>query len=72
MPKRKIQFVPGEYYHIGNRGAGRQSVFVNEQDDRHVIQLMLVAQQKSTYERQSLTQSVPALGTNRSSATRKR
>jgi putative transposase len=27
MPRRQIQFLPGQYYHIYNRGAGRQSIF---------------------------------------------
>jgi putative transposase len=32
MPRRNIQFVQGEYYHIYNRGAGRQSIFLNDAD----------------------------------------
>ena len=40
MPRRKIQFTQGEYYHIGNRGAGRQSIFWDEQDYLRVIELM--------------------------------
>ncbi|MBV7338234.1 hypothetical protein KFU94_60420 [Chloroflexi bacterium TSY] len=40
MPRRKIQFVQREYYHIGNRGAGRQSIFGDAQDYLRVIQLM--------------------------------
>ena len=40
MPKRDIQFIQGEYYHIGNRGAGRQSIFRADRDYKRVIHLM--------------------------------
>jgi putative transposase len=32
MPRRIIQFVQGNYYHIYNRGAGRQALFLGDGD----------------------------------------
>ena len=32
MPRRKVQFVQGAYYHLYNRGAGRQSIFKSDDD----------------------------------------
>ncbi|MEZ4864825.1 MAG: transposase [Caldilineaceae bacterium] len=32
MPKRKVQFVQGHYYHLYNRGAGQQSIFRRDED----------------------------------------
>ena len=32
MPTRKISFVPGEYYHIYNRGNSKQTIFFDKKD----------------------------------------
>jgi len=40
MPRRKIQFVQGAYYHIYNRGAGQQSIFRSDDDYRRVLFLI--------------------------------
>lgn len=40
MPKRKVQFAQGNYYHIYNRGAGRQSIFRRDQDYMDLLWLM--------------------------------
>lgn len=40
MPRRKTQFVQGHYYHIYNRGAGRQSIFLKTENYRFVLQLV--------------------------------
>lgn len=37
MPRRYIQFVKGNYYHIYNRGAGRQSIFRKHEDYRDLL-----------------------------------
>lgn len=34
MAKRKIEFVPGCYYHLYNRGAHRRSIFYTDEDYR--------------------------------------
>ena len=40
MPSRKIKFVQGAYYHIYNRGAGRQSIFRADADYRRLLDLI--------------------------------
>jgi putative transposase len=40
MPSRNLQFVRGEYYHLYNRGAGRQSIFRDEVDYHHALRLI--------------------------------
>ena len=40
MPTRSLQFVTGHYYHIYNRGAGRQSIFLNEENYLYVVRLL--------------------------------
>jgi putative transposase len=42
MPKRKLEFIQGGYYHIYNRGAGRQSIF--RQDENYLYLLRLLRQ----------------------------
>ncbi len=37
MPRRTIYFLPGEYYHIYNRGAGRQSLFREPDNYAYVL-----------------------------------
>ncbi len=40
MPPRKIQFTKGAYYHIYNRGAGRQSIFREEKNYLYLLGLL--------------------------------
>jgi len=40
MPARKVQFAPSHYYHIYNRGAGRQPIF--REDENYLYLLRLV------------------------------
>lgn len=40
MPRRKIQFKQGSYYHIFNRGADRRSIFRQEENYHLVLRLM--------------------------------
>lgn len=40
MPKRDIEYRPGRYYHIYNRGAGKQSIFYEDRDYLDLIALM--------------------------------
>jgi REP element-mobilizing transposase RayT len=40
MPRRKLQFAPGQYYHIYNRGAGRQSIFHEDRNYLYVLDLL--------------------------------
>ena len=40
MPRRKIQFEKGAYYHIYNRGADRRSIFLNPENYRYATELI--------------------------------
>ena len=40
MPRRKLKFAQGNYYHIYNRGANRMSIFRNDDNYRLALQLM--------------------------------
>ena len=40
MPIRKVKFVQGNYYHIYNRGAGRQSIFKNRGNFAYLLELL--------------------------------
>ena len=40
MPKRKVNFIQGGYYHIYNRGAARQSIFREEQNYLYLLRLL--------------------------------
>jgi putative transposase len=43
MPTRKIQFAPGEFYHIYNRGNARQNIFYEEKDMYRFLQAMYIS-----------------------------
>jgi putative transposase len=47
MPYRRIQFAQGQYYHIYNRGSGRQPIF--RENDNYVFALRLVKKYTSTF-----------------------
>ena len=40
MPKRSVKFEQGGYYHLYNRGAGRQSIFRQERNYWYLLRLM--------------------------------
>lgn len=40
MPRRKLQFLPGHYYHIYNRGANRQSIFLEDRNYLYLLRLL--------------------------------
>jgi REP element-mobilizing transposase RayT len=43
MPIRKVPFVPGEYYHLYNRGNSKQKIFRCEEDYSRFLALLYVA-----------------------------
>jgi len=43
MPIRKIQFVPGNFYHIFNRGNARQDIFYSVKDMYRFLQTMYLS-----------------------------
>ena len=47
MSIRKVSFVPGEYYHIYNRGNSKQKIFHNQQDYLYFIKLLFILNQKN-------------------------
>ena len=40
MPRRRITFAKGSYYHIYNRGAGRQAIVREERNYHHILRLL--------------------------------
>lgn len=42
MALRKISFVPGEYYHLYNRGTEKRIIFTNKDDYRYFLYLMYI------------------------------
>ncbi|MEM7112931.1 MAG: transposase [Chloroflexota bacterium] len=40
MPRRKISFIQGHYYHIYNRGAGRQPIFRESENYLYLLRLL--------------------------------
>lgn len=40
MSIRKVSFVPGEYYHIYNRGNSKQKIFLDEKDYKRFVDLL--------------------------------
>lgn len=46
MPRRDLQFVQGAYYHLYNRGAGRQSIFRTDEDYRNALFLLKEASKR--------------------------
>jgi len=48
MPYRRIQFTPGQYYHIYNRGSGYRSIF--REQDNYLFVLRLVKKYTSAFD----------------------
>ena len=40
MPRRSIQFIQGEYYHIYNRGCNREDIFRSEENYLYLLRLL--------------------------------
>src|SRR4029453_10403622 len=40
MPRRTLQYRKGGYYHFYNRGAGRQSIFQNDENYLYLLRLL--------------------------------
>src|SRR3989344_2675245 len=49
MSIRKIAFVPGEYYHIYNRGNSKQKIFLSRKDYERFVALLYVANTKDGF-----------------------
>ena len=49
MTSRKTAFIPGEYYHVYNRGNSKQTIFHDEQDYRRFIRLLFLANGTSNF-----------------------
>jgi REP element-mobilizing transposase RayT len=49
MPTRKIPFVPGEYYHIYNRGNSKQQIFFDEEDYKRFIKCLYICNSKKSF-----------------------
>ena len=49
MSTRKINFAPGEYYHIYNRGNSKQKIFNDKLDYNRFVGLMYVCNQKGNF-----------------------
>ncbi len=49
MSLRKVSFVPGEYYHIYNRGNSKQKIFHDNDDHGHFIKLLYLANSTQTF-----------------------
>lgn len=43
MPIRKVQFSPGEFYHVFNRGNGKQNIFHDERDMYRFLQAIYLS-----------------------------
>ena len=40
MPRRTTEFAQGEYYHVYNRGVGRQPIFREEENYRYLLRIV--------------------------------
>lgn len=72
MSLRKVNFVPGEYYHIYNRGNSKQKIFNDEKDYEHFIHLLYlsnttrnvtvrdISREKFTFDRETLLVNIGA------------
>lgn len=47
MPIRKLKFIPGGFYHIFNRGNGRQDIFLSDKDRYRFLQAMYLSNSKN-------------------------
>ncbi len=46
MTYRKVPLVPGEYFHIYNRGNSKQNIFIDDNDRKRFVKLLYLANSK--------------------------
>lgn len=46
---RKIPLVPGEYFHVYNRGNSKQKIFLSDKDREHFIKLLYLSNSKRSF-----------------------
>jgi putative transposase len=49
MSKRKISLVPGEYFHLYNRGNSKQKIFLDDEDRNRFVKLLYISNSKSNF-----------------------
>jgi len=49
MPQRKIKFSPNEFYHIYNRGNGKQDIFYNDKDIYRFLQAIYLSNNSNSF-----------------------
>ncbi len=49
MPVRKIKFEKGKFYHIYNRGIGRESIFLSDKDAYRFLQAIYLSNNSRTF-----------------------
>src|SRR3989344_6160494 len=49
MPIRKVQFYPGEFYHVYNRGNAKQNIFKNDKDRYRFLQAMYLSNSNTSF-----------------------
>jgi len=57
MSIRKVKLVPGEYYHIYNRGNSKQKIFIDKEDYLRFIGLLYACNQKGNLKVNNLNKS---------------
>lgn len=61
MSKRKISFVPGEYYHLYNRGNDKRVIFHDEQDYKRFLALLFLCNSKNKVDMSELPDGIFAV-----------
>jgi len=49
MPDRKVAFVPGEYFHIYNRGTDKRKIFHDYKDYRYFLKLLFITNSEKSF-----------------------
>jgi len=49
MPTRKVKFEPGKFYHVFNRGNGKQDIFYNDKDRYRFLQAMYLSNNSNSF-----------------------
>jgi putative transposase len=49
MAKRKVALVPGEYFHIYNRGNSKQAIFLDDEDRDRFVKLIYLSNSKRNF-----------------------
>src|SRR3989344_2913843 len=56
MALRKQNFVPGEFYHLYNRGTDKRKIFLDEQDYEHFLFLMYICNTTKSIELRNISE----------------